>query len=139
MGDRFYTQMCQYANVSATDLMLAQRSPESDEARKVFNKILRKLNGNVTKTGKGELLQHLFLYLEMPVVTGFDKLTAKSMEAIINCDPAYDHNWKIPDGRLKKPYLEAMKKVLDCNADFSKLTIKAMKEFLQEWGLKHKS
>lgn len=146
MGDRFYRQQCEFANLTATELMLAQRNPESEEGKRVFNKIIRKLNGNVPKNAKSnklckaDLLKAFFTYLEMPVITGFDKLTIATMENIMKVELEYDPTWVMPTGRLRKTYEEAIKKVfVGKGCDFSKLTIKAMREFLEEWGLKHKN
>lgn len=124
--------------------MAAQRDPESEEALKVFNKIIRKLGGETTKIAKkGDkklLLNSLLTYLLLPMITGFDKLTVTTMERMLKTEPVFDESWVMPKGRLRKPYEQAMKQVFPtAGCDFSKLTIKAMREFLELWGLQKKN
>lgn len=138
MGDRYYRQMCEYGGVKPGELMAAQRNPLDPESIKIFNKIYNKLNGTTIRaTDKKALVEAFFHSLMMPYVTGFDKLTIKTLKAMLDNEPVFNESWTMPTGRTRAPYEQAMKSVFpNSNIDLKPLTIKAMKEFLTNWGFK---
>lgn len=142
MSDRFYAQQCEYFGVKPAEMIHMGRYPDSEEAKKLRAKLERKMGGKAVAEPKAKKLTKADVLVEIRELIGHPgldcllKLTLPDMQKIKLSLSGSDQLGcpDMPTGRAKQPYVEAVAQLLNCDADFSKLTIAGIKEILEHFG-----
>ncbi|WJE88410.1 hypothetical protein [Klebsiella phage Kpn02] len=129
MSDRFYTQMCEHFKVAPYELNIALRDHESPE----FKKIAKKSEGVMSN---GKKMTRIDLNNALTELLGVNiegqKLSMPTLTTILAKVKAGDvKKVAVPEGRLKKPYQEAVMEAFGEKLDLDTATVKTMKTLLE--------
>lgn len=135
MSSRYYEQMCEFLRISPSELdNYLKHEPE-----KLQSKIDRKLNrGTKTVASKKRTRRDISNYISERIGADLtiEKLPLPTLEAVEDCAKVKGKFTKVevPTGRLKQPYIDALKTMFGKELEFSSITVKSMTELLEAFN-----